>query len=77
MSTYVVTFIATNGGVAPHQHVGNLAFARGVISVWVDGDHYDRVCVLEVPSPSARTRTGFQGKALVFNREGALRWARN
>lgn len=77
MATYALTFISTDGGVQPSNLCGDKAFVRGLLRIWYAGDHYDRVCLLEVPSPSERKRTTFRGQAFVFNREEALRWASN
>lgn len=81
MATYAITFISAEGGVAPGNYAGNLKCARGLIRLWCGGDRtwarFDRICLLQVPSPSERKRSTFRGQAFVFNREEALRWANN
>lgn len=72
--TYSLTFITAQGGIAPHQNVGNLGFVRGLIRLWQSDPEYacfDRVCLLEVPQ-AGKT---YRGQAFVFNREEALCWA--
>lgn len=77
MSTFSVQFISVRGGIGP-QHIGTRNFVEAMIAGWPNPDDvgYDRVCVLEIPSPSARKRTKFQGCAYVFDRDQARRWAK-
>jgi hypothetical protein len=78
MATYAINFIGLNGGVRP-QLIGSKLDIRSHIAYWSNSvlttENCDRVCILEIPSPSERRKTGYEGRAFVFNQVEARRWA--